>query len=371
MELNNNSSPKLSKVLLISGVVVLLLGIISLSVYFGTKSSSASSSGPSSGPLVTYSPTIPATLAPTTPPLVLLQSKINDLVSGRLPINNLRVLNRLTVTNNNPNDAFTLKLINNSDKNVITFMLTSNPSNTFGIQRSPTTPAPTLPTPSPTNLPNQLVLSQPVSLVGTQPVPSLSSLQQQLASIMAGTLPLNNLKVNGNLTVISGDAYPVNLINMSGSNKLSSCVLFAKNNVIRGYYGMSAMYNSNNRSVYDQYSVNVSYSNSNWDSRSTMPSCSPIPNITAGPTQAPTIDYLNSVLNDIVNGNIPIPNLNVIGDLTVNGNDDSLLFLNKTNCDPTTLVTFNTWTSSRGINGYAGPWDWYDHAGAAIRTLLN
>ena len=37
MELNNNSPSKLSKVLLISGVVVLLVGIISLSVYFASN----------------------------------------------------------------------------------------------------------------------------------------------------------------------------------------------------------------------------------------------------------------------------------------------------------------------------------------------
>ena len=50
MELNNNSSSKLSKVLLISGVVILLVGIISLSVYFATKPSSGHPSFPSTTP---------------------------------------------------------------------------------------------------------------------------------------------------------------------------------------------------------------------------------------------------------------------------------------------------------------------------------
>ena len=42
MELNNNSSSKLSKVLLISGVVILLVGIISLSVYFASNVNNSS-----------------------------------------------------------------------------------------------------------------------------------------------------------------------------------------------------------------------------------------------------------------------------------------------------------------------------------------
>lgn len=51
MELNNNS--KLSRVLLISGVVILLMGIISLLVYFATKPSSGHASSPSLGPSTT------------------------------------------------------------------------------------------------------------------------------------------------------------------------------------------------------------------------------------------------------------------------------------------------------------------------------
>lgn len=50
MELNNT---KLSKVLLISGVVILLIGIISLSVYYATKPSSGHPSSSFLGPSTT------------------------------------------------------------------------------------------------------------------------------------------------------------------------------------------------------------------------------------------------------------------------------------------------------------------------------
>lgn len=60
MELNNNSG-SLKKILLISGVVLVIIGIVSLSVYYGTKSSSSSS------PLVTYSPTTPGATLPQEP----------------------------------------------------------------------------------------------------------------------------------------------------------------------------------------------------------------------------------------------------------------------------------------------------------------
>ena len=325
MELNRKT------LLISSGIAILLIGIIiALVIYF--------------------KPVAVVTLES-------LQTKINDLVSGKIAINNLKVINVLTVNNNNANDAFTLKLINNSDKNVITFFVTGNATNSIGVQSAPAN------LPSSSNIPNQLVLSQPVSITDQQmatPTPNPTKqvgtpgyIQQQLDSIIAGKLPLNNLKVNGTLTMLTNSEYPINLINASGSTNLNSCAAFVKNNTITGYFGVSANYQSNNVSVHDTYSVNVSYSNKSWDLRPS-PSCVPRADPTPIPTQSPSIDSLNSYIDYIINGNIPILNLSVNGDVTVTGDSDSLLLIDTYNCDPTKLVTFNSYTNSAGVNGNAG-----------------
>ena len=320
MELNKKT------LLISSGIAILLIGIIiALVIYFK----------PASAPVVES-----------------LQTQINNLISGKTAINNLKVLNRLTVNNNNANDAFTLKLINNSDKNVITFLYTGLLGNTVGVQSAPAN------LPLATNLPNPLVLSQPVSLVADQqvvtPSPykvgSLGYMQQQLNNILTGQLPLNNLKVNGDLTVFSSQDYPIFLNN--GSNDLASAVAFVTNDTITGYVGISGT-----RTSYNNYKVNITESGPGINGSACVTTYSaPTPIPSPSPAQSPTLESLTLMLNNIINGNIIIPNLIVNGDLTVTGNSDSLFTINKTNCNPTDLIAFNNQLNSFGVAGNSMMW---------------
>jgi hypothetical protein len=215
-----------------------------------------------------------------------------------------------------------------------------------------------------TNLPNPLVLSQPVSLVADQqvvtPSPyiagSLGYMQQQLNNIITGQLPLNNLKVNGGLTVFGSYGYPVFLNN--GPNNLASAVAFVKNDTITGYVGISA----GSKTSYNNYWVNTTFSSATAIDPSTCVTnySSPTPGPTQSATQSPTLESLNLMLNNIINGNIPIPNLIVNGDLTVTGTSDSLftmnMYMTAPPCDPTCLISFNSYTDGFGVAGYGTKW---------------
>lgn len=335
-------SSKTKKILAISGGVVAAV-VIFLIVYFTTKKK-------------TTTPTPPS-------PMQLLQSRINDLVSGKTPINNLNVLITLTVQNNSPTDIFTLKLISNSDINGVAFGTfgTDAPANIIGTQKR------LVASQIPTSLPTTYTLSSPVTLPGNQPDPTLESLQLQLNQITVGTTPLNNLKVTGTLTLISyGQDYSVNLVNKAdGSATLGSCVMFANQDYINGYIGISDVYPGDK---FDEYQINIASLSGNVP---TCPATQPVP-----PTSAmclSDIGFLNQRLDDIISGKTPITNLVVNGDLTVTGTSPTLFSIQKAyNCtfscanpktqDPTLLIGFNNQTDASGINADGIMWPFFGPA---------
>lgn len=321
-------------------ILVILLVVIPVSIYLISKAKVASR-------------------------LSSLQNKINDLINGASPINNLKVVNSLNIINSNPNDMFPLKLITTANKNVITFKRYGVIHNEFGVMSNPAS----------TESQKNYNISSLLPTVTQDVVSSVDSLQQQINDIVSGKTHLNNLKVNGNLTVFGGGTLKavegvvnklaliggLSLVNKdANNNKLNSCILFGKDGMSKGYYGLSATYkDSNNKSVYDLYSSNVNYKNTSWDSRPTLPACVvPTDVMKSAPAKNDTdIALLEEQLNNILNGTTPITNLVVNGDVTVNSESESPLSLDVQSCATTSIVGFNN-LDARGVNGYGGPFDW-------------
>ena len=292
--------------------------------------------------------------------LVDLQNQIMDLINGKIPINNLKVFNKLNILSSNKNDMFPLKLLTSSNNNMISFTRYGTLYNKFGTQ-SP------LPSSSTTK---SYTKSLPVNLK-SQSVLSIDSLQQQINDIISGKTPLNNLKVNNSLTIVSKGGYlktktpntyylpsegGLSLVNQDqNKNLLDSCVLFGDTNGnVKGYYGLK-LYNN---STYDRYSVNLSYVFNNWDSRPNIPSCTDsTPVLPPEIKNDKNIDSLLLQFSNIVNGITPITNLVVNGDVTVTSNIESPLILDVQTCNATSLVGFNN-LDARGVNAYGGPFDW-------------
>jgi hypothetical protein len=304
----------------------------------------------------------PTTMAPTTSPLVLLQNRINDIISGKTPLNNLNVVNSLTVVNNNPNDSGTLKLNINvmnpsSTKNVVSFLRSGKEYNNFGVQDIASAPAG-----------KTIVWSNPVS-VASAVVPTISSLQTQINNIINGTQPLYNLKVNGPVTVNSTQGYAVYLKNQSSNtNKYGNTIVFIKATKIIGVYGVSGL--TDNK--YDHVSSDsCKWGNTNWDARvgGTNAPCTTTTLPPVSTFNASNVSELNAQLDNIINGMVPLNNLSVQGDMTISGDSNSLLRINNTNCDPTNLVNFSD-LAGRGTNGYGGPFDWIDW-GTVRNTLTD
>jgi hypothetical protein len=295
----------------------------------------------------------------------LLQSRIDNLTSGNTPINNLSVLGKLIVQNSNPDDIFTLKLISNSDSNGVFYGTYKNDAaaNIFG----PTKKLASSQIPSP--LPTTYTLSKTIPLPVVpipekRVVPTLASLEIQINNIIQGTTNLNNLKVTGTLTVVSyGQDYPVFLNNYTvDSTRLGTCVLFANQDYINGYIGISGDYPATpptDTPLYDEYMFNISTSSANIP---TCPAEQPVP--IASPLCLSDIDSLNKRLDGIIGGTTPISNLVVNGDLTVTGNTPTLFYILKTyTCtspcsnplnrtqNPTLLIAFNNQTDAHGISG--------------------
>jgi len=303
--------------------------------------------------------------------LVNLQNKIMSLINGQMSLNNLKVIGSLNIISSNPSDNYPLKLLSSSNKNVITFSQYGVPYNEFGvISNSTPNPSNFKPTLSTTNI------KSPIEL-------SISSLQKQINDIVSGKTPLNNLYVMNKLTVVGGGRVKIisdNLYELNGglsvinkdvnNNILNSLILF-EGNAGRGQYGLSKVYtDSSNKLVYDIYSSNVNYKNTNWDSRSVLPSCAPSNNPTIEPQiqNSTDIQSLEKQFNNIVNGITPINNLVVNGYIIVDSNLDSPLTLDVQSCDPTSLVGFNN-LDARGVNGYGGPFDWFGPYFDSTKTI--
>jgi hypothetical protein len=345
---------KTKKILAISGGVLSAVIIITIVVYFATK---------------------PKPLNPTSP-MSLLQSRIDNLTSGNTPINNLIVLGKLTIQNSNPDDIFTLKLISNSDTNQIFY-------GTYGNDAAANMIGPTKKLVSsqiPDGLPTTYTLSKPVPLPvpKNQTVPTLSSLETQINNIVQGKTNLNNLKVTGTLTFVSyGIDYPVFLNNYTvDSKRLGSCFMFANQDYINGYIGISGDYDATpptDTSLYDEYMFNISSSSAN------VPTC---PAVQPAPIESPVcsgdIDSLNKRLDDIISGGTKISYLVVNGDLTVTGTNQTLFSIQKAyTCaspcsnplnrtqDPTLLIAFNNQTDAHGISGSGDLFDGHGFFGSA------
>ena len=356
---------KTKKILAISGGVLVAVIVISLVIYFTTKDQ-----GPTPGP----NPP-----PPTPNPMELLQSRIDNLTSGNTPINNLSVYNKLTVQNSNPDDIFTLKLISNSDSNGVFYGTYGNnaAANIFG----PTKKLASAQIPSP--LPTTYTLSKPIPLPvlpvpEQRVVPTLASLEIQINNIIQGTTNLNNLKVTGSLTVVSyGQGYPVFLNNYTvDSKRLGTCVMFANQDYINGYTGISGDFADNpptDTNLIDEYMFNISLPSGN------APTC-PVEQLApiASPLYLSDIDSLNKRLDGIIGGQTPISNLVVNGDLTVTGTTPTLFYILKTyNCrnpcskplsndqDATLLIAFNNQTDAHGVAGGGEPFDGHGFFGTA------
>ena len=354
-----NKGIKIAAILVcILGAVVLGLALNSGTAQSGILNTIAPSLFPTTKSTMaptTMAPTTmaPTTMAPTISPLVLLQNRINDIISGKTVLNNLNIVNSLTVQNNNSSDNGTLKLKINgttSTKNIVSFLRAGSPYNTFGVQNLTTAQEG-----------KPFVLSQPV-LVASAAVPTVSSLQTMINNIVSGKQALNNLKVNGAVTVSSTQGYAVYLKNQSSdTDRYDNAIVFLnKNNNAVGGYGVSKVYQSNGKAVYDHISVNSDWGNPSWDARvggtsapCTQKTLPPIPSF-----NATSVAELNSQLDNIINGSVPLLNLVVNGDMTISGDSNSLLNINNVGCDNTNLVSFTT--AGRGTNGYGGPFDWID-----------
>jgi hypothetical protein len=294
-----------------------------------------------------------------------MQKKIDELITGKLSIENLKVRGSLNISSSNPDDMFPLKLITKAKKNVISFRRYQVPFNEFGLMSSDKTSKKKYKLSSP------LPLKERPKGLGTL---SIDFIQEQIDNILSGKTPLNNLKVKGSLTVNSGgrvkavegykDKYSLNgglsLVNKDANkNSLDSAILFGSDGEAKGYYGLSKIYkDSSNKLFYDRYSTNVKYKNENWDSRSILPACEPSALISAGSNKTKDIGSLERQLNDILNGTSQFTNLVVNGDVTVISELESPLILNVESCDPTIMVGFNN-LDARGTNGYGGPFDWF------------
>ena len=292
-----------------------------------------------------------------------LQSTINSVINGQIGLTNLKVVGSLNIIGSDLNDSYPLKLVSSSpNKNVITFARYGVPYNEFGILSNSN------PNKRDFKINRKKEYNQP-----TKAEVSIDSLRRQINDIISGKTQLNNLLVIDKLTVVGGgrvkivseNLYAINgglsVINKSGGKMLDSGIIFG-GNAGMGSYGLSKVYtNSSNKAVYDiNFSQNLNYKNTNWDSRSVLPECTPrsvsIDDVSL-PEQAVQIEYLELVLNKIINGNIPLNNLVVNGSVYVDSKLDSPLTLDVQSCDPTSLIGFNN-LDARGVNGYGGPFDW-------------
>jgi len=297
----------------------------------------------------------PPTQPTTTPqnPLIPLQNRINDIISGKTSLNNLNIINSLTVQNNNPNDKGTLKLIsgNSSTKNVVSFLRAGTLYNTFGVETLP----------SANGLP--VVLSQPVS-VTLETNPTISSIQKQINDIVSGNQALFNLKVNGPVTVTANQGYPIILQNenetTTSTDYYDNCILFIKNGIVGGL-GASKPYQLNGKMVYDHISVASDWSVPDQEPSPTIPPCSnniTLPVLTQ--VNSTSIDDLNKQLDNIVNGTTPLFNLLVNGDMTISGDSNSLLIINSCNVPSDTCVV-DFILGGVGTNKYGGPSGWQEY----------